>query len=120
MGRDERWRCSRRDRSWGFWQVLGRVAPGERLCAGHALSTDTHRAAHGRTHGDYKGYVPRARGRHGLPEGEDEVLVDGVRCEDCLHYWELDATAPERRLVTDDGLTRPTGAPWEARPGTAA
>ena len=54
------------------------------------------------------------------PNAEDEVLIDGVRCEECLHYWELDATAPERRLVTDDGLTRPTGHPREAGPGTAA
>lgn len=54
------------------------------------------------------------------PNGEDEVLVDGVRCEECLYYWELDATAPERRLVTDDGLTRPAGDPREAGPGTAA
>jgi hypothetical protein len=46
--------------------------------------------------------------------------VDGVRCEECLHYWELDATAPERRLLTDDGLTRPIGDPREAGPGTAA
>ncbi len=48
------------------------------------------------------------------PNAEDEVLVDGVRCEECLYYWELDATAPERRLVTDDGLTRPMGDPDEA------
>jgi hypothetical protein len=48
------------------------------------------------------------------PNGETEVLVDGVRCEECLHYWELDAAAPERRLVTDGGLTRPLGDPDEA------
>ena len=54
------------------------------------------------------------------PNGEDDVLVDGVRCEECLHYWELDATAPERRLVTDDGLTRPMGDPREAGHAGAA
>lgn len=54
------------------------------------------------------------------PNGETDVLVDGVRCEECLHYWELDATAPERRLVTDEGVTRPFGDPREAGPGTAA
>ncbi|MFD7995478.1 hypothetical protein [Streptomyces mexicanus] len=52
--------------------------------------------------------------------GEDEVLIDGVRCEECLYYWELDATAPERRLVSDDGLTRPMGDPDEAHHRGAA
>ncbi|WP_432185463.1 hypothetical protein [Streptomyces tendae] len=57
------------------------------------------------------------------PNGETNetgVLVDGVRCEECLHYWELDQTEPTRRLVVEDGLTRPMGDPREAGPGTAA
>lgn len=54
------------------------------------------------------------------PNGEDEVLVDGVRCEECRHHWELDATEPSRRAVVDDGLTRPLGDPREAGTGTAA
>lgn len=54
------------------------------------------------------------------PNGEDGVLVDGVRCEECRHYWELDELEPGRRVVVDEGLTRPTGDPREAGPGTAA
>jgi hypothetical protein len=54
------------------------------------------------------------------PNGEDEVLVDGVRCEECRHYWELDETEPGRRAAVDDGLTQPIGDPREAGPGKAA
>lgn len=54
------------------------------------------------------------------PNGETEVLVDGVRCEECWHHWELDETEPGRRQAADDGLTRPLGDPREAGPGTAA
>jgi hypothetical protein len=43
------------------------------------------------------------------PNGEDEVLVDGVRCEECRHHWELDHLESGRRAVTDDGLTMPLG-----------
>lgn len=52
------------------------------------------------------------------PDGEDQVLVDGVRCEECRHYWELDQTEPARRLPADDGLTRPAGDPRETGHGT--
>lgn len=54
------------------------------------------------------------------PNGEDEVLVDGIRCEECRHHWELDETVRGRRPVVDDGLTRPHGDPREAGPGAAA
>ncbi|MEU6818624.1 hypothetical protein [Streptomyces sp. NPDC046860] len=54
------------------------------------------------------------------PNGEDEVLVDGVRCEECRYQWELDETEPGRRLRAGEGLTRPVGEPWEAGPETAA
>jgi hypothetical protein len=54
------------------------------------------------------------------PNGEDRDLVDGVRCEECRHHYELDATEPGRRPVVDDGLTRPMGDPREVGPGTAA
>lgn len=54
------------------------------------------------------------------PNGEDQVLVDGVRCEECSHHWDLDEHVPSRRAVVDDGLTRPIGDPQEAGPGTAA
>jgi hypothetical protein len=54
------------------------------------------------------------------PNGETEVLVDGVRCEECRHHWELDQTEPARRLVPEDGPTRPHGDPREAGSGTAA
>ncbi|MFJ6074027.1 hypothetical protein ACIQFU_24855 [Streptomyces sp. NPDC093065] len=54
------------------------------------------------------------------PNGETEELVDGVRCEECRHHWELDQTEPARRLPTDEGLTRPHGNVREAGPGTAA
>jgi hypothetical protein len=45
---------------------------------------------------------------------------DGPRCEECQHYWELDALEPDRRPVVDDGLTRPVGDPREGGHGTAA
>lgn len=54
------------------------------------------------------------------PNGEDEVLVDGVRCEECRHHWELDEAESERRADVDTGLTQPVGDPWEAGPGAAA
>ncbi|MFI9724690.1 hypothetical protein [Streptomyces sp. NPDC052092] len=54
------------------------------------------------------------------PNGETDVLVDGVRCEECLHYWELDETMPSRRSVERVDLPRPLGDPWEAGPDTAA
>ncbi|MEU5365061.1 hypothetical protein ABZ354_16560 [Streptomyces sp. NPDC005925] len=36
------------------------------------------------------------------PNGEDQVLVDGVRCEECGHHWELDETEPQRRTADVD------------------
>jgi hypothetical protein len=51
------------------------------------------------------------------PNGETDVLVDGVRCEECRHHYELDQTEPGRRMVVDDGLTRPMGDPREAGQG---
>ncbi|MEQ8145224.1 hypothetical protein [Streptomyces sp. OP7] len=54
------------------------------------------------------------------PNGETDVLVDGVRCEECLHYWELDETMPSRRSVEGVELTRPSGDHWEVGPDTAA
>ncbi|MCQ4205140.1 hypothetical protein ACG2OD_37095 [Streptomyces sp. PDY-4] len=57
------------------------------------------------------------------PNGENDdigVLVDGVRCEECQHHYELDHAEPARRLPVDEGLTRPHGDPREAGPGTAA
>jgi hypothetical protein len=54
------------------------------------------------------------------PNGEDEVLVDGVRCEECRHYWELDQLEPGRRAVTDDGLTLSAGDPGEVGKEDAA
>jgi hypothetical protein len=54
------------------------------------------------------------------PNGEDETLVDGVRCEECQHHYDLDSTEPSRRAAVDDGLTRPMGDPREAGHGTAA
>ena len=54
------------------------------------------------------------------PNAEDLVLVDGVRCEECRHHWELDETERGRRPVVDEGLTRPVGDPGEAGQGAAA
>lgn len=54
------------------------------------------------------------------PNGEDQTLVDGVRCEECRHHYELDNLEPSRRPVEDVGLTRPMGDPREVGPGTAA
>ena len=54
------------------------------------------------------------------PNGETEVLVDGVRCEECHHHYGLDETEPGRRTVPDDGLTRPLGDPREAGKEDAA
>jgi hypothetical protein len=54
------------------------------------------------------------------PNGETDVLVDGVRCEECHYHWSLDDLEPSRRTVDDTGLTRPHGDPREAGPGTAA
>ncbi|MGV9790580.1 hypothetical protein [Streptomyces sp. NPDC003435] len=53
------------------------------------------------------------------PNGETD-LVDGVRCEECQHHWELDETDRGRRRQVDEGATRPIGDPREAGPGTAA
>ncbi|MET8573142.1 hypothetical protein [Streptomyces sp. NPDC004783] len=68
---------------------------GEQVCAGRGDGTD-------------------------CPNGEDEALVDGVRCEECRHHYELDETEPGRRADAEGGLTRPTGEPREAGHGTAA
>ncbi len=54
------------------------------------------------------------------PNRETNVLVDGVRCEECHYHWSLDDLEPSRRAVDDTGLTRPHGDPREAGPGTAA
>lgn len=57
------------------------------------------------------------------PHGAVAVAGAGVpvfRCEECRSYWELDETEPWRRVVDDDGLTRPIGDPGEAGHGTAA
>lgn len=54
------------------------------------------------------------------PNGETETLTDGVRCEECRHYWELDELEPSRRAVVDDGPTRPLEDPQETGPDTAA
>lgn len=55
------------------------------------------------------------------PNGEVlDVAVEGPRCEECRHYWELDGTEPARRTVEDDGPTRPVGSPGEAGHGDAA
>ncbi|WP_240330581.1 hypothetical protein [Streptomyces sp. CB09001] len=40
--------------------------------------------------------------------------MDGPRCEECRHHWELDQTEPDRRAAPDDGTTRPLGEPGEA------
>ncbi|MEV7083736.1 hypothetical protein AB0N88_35165 [Streptomyces sp. NPDC093516] len=48
------------------------------------------------------------------------MAVEGPRCEECRHYWELDGTEPARRTVEDDGPTRPVGSPGEAGHGDAA
>lgn len=53
------------------------------------------------------------------PNGEDAVQ-DGPRCEECLHFWELDDAEPGRRAVVDDGLTLPVGDPREGGHGHAA
>ncbi|MGW6545248.1 hypothetical protein ACWGBH_20675 [Streptomyces massasporeus] len=55
------------------------------------------------------------------PNGEVlDVGAAGPRCEECRHHWELDATEPERRVVEDEGPTRPLGAPGEAGHDSAA
>jgi len=54
------------------------------------------------------------------PNGEDDVLVDGVRCEECQHYYELNETEQGRRAAADDGLTRPMGDPGEVGKEDAA
>ncbi|MFJ7297635.1 hypothetical protein [Streptomyces collinus] len=48
------------------------------------------------------------------PNGEDETLVDGARCEECQHHYGLDEAERARRPRMDDGLTRPMGDPDEA------
>lgn len=53
------------------------------------------------------------------PNGEDAVM-DGPRCEECQHHWELDHTEPSRRTDPDDGMTRPTGEPGEVGKEDAA
>jgi hypothetical protein len=101
--------------------VLGSGAGRERLCALHALSTNLNRRRTVEHVADT--WVQECAGRGDgtdCPNGETEDLVDGVRCEECRHHWELDETERGRRLVADDGLTRPLGEPWEAGPGTAA
>lgn len=58
----------------------------------------------------------------GCPHGEVLTIDAGVpvyRCDDCLHYWELDETEPGRRTGADDSLTC-LGDPGEEEKGTAA
>ena len=100
--------------------MLGPDAGHKRLCAPHALSTNLTRTPHGQPMADaWEACAGRGDGTD-CPNGETEVLIDGVRCEECLHYWELDETERGRRTVVEDGLTRPLGDPREAGPGTAA
>ncbi|MFE6412582.1 hypothetical protein ACFVOR_37245 [Streptomyces sp. NPDC057837] len=57
------------------------------------------------------------------PTGEVLTIDAGLteyRCDDCRHYYDLDATEPGRRPQPDDGLTRPLGDPGEAGHGNAA
>jgi len=81
--------------SLGRSTVDGMGDTGEQACAGRGDGTD-------------------------CPNGEDRTLVDGVRCEECQHHYNLDSTEPSRRAAVDDGLTRPMGDPREAGHGTAA
>lgn len=63
------------------------------------------------------------RGDGPCPYGAVLTIDAGIveyRCDDCRHYWELDETEPGRRVVDDDGLTRPMGDPREAGQGSAA
>ncbi|MFB7738308.1 hypothetical protein ACFC08_28750 [Streptomyces sp. NPDC056112] len=53
------------------------------------------------------------------PNGET-AAVDGARCEECRHHWELDETEPGRRLPVDEEVTVPVGDPGEAGHGKAA
>lgn len=103
---------------WGCWRVLGRAAGGVRLCAPQALSTQTARRRTVELMGDTR-CVGRGDGTD-CPNGEDQVLVDGVRCEECRQFWELDETVPGRRAVEDAELTRPMGDPREAGKESAA
>jgi hypothetical protein len=104
--------------------VLGCVAGRERLCALHALSTNTACTPHGQIVGDTweQECVGRGDGS-GCPYGAVLTIDAGIavyRCDDCRHYWELDETEPGRRADEDDGRTRPLGDPREVGPGTAA
>ncbi|MFD5157119.1 hypothetical protein ACFWMJ_03445 [Streptomyces hawaiiensis] len=46
--------------------------------------------------------------------------IPEYRCDGCRHYYDLDATEAGRRMVDDDGPTRPLGDPGEAGHGSAA
>jgi hypothetical protein len=53
------------------------------------------------------------------PNGEDQVLVDGVRCEECQHHWELDETEPGRRTAEEDWPPCPVKNPDDEREAAA-
>ncbi|CAK7288639.1 hypothetical protein SGPA1_80103 [Streptomyces misionensis JCM 4497] len=82
---------------WGCWRVLVRGAVLERLCACHALCLAGMVTPHRQGMGDTREVCAGRGDGTDCPNGEGEVLVDGVRCEECRHYWELDETEPERR-----------------------
>lgn len=99
----------------------GRCTGVERLCAPPAPS----RSGPGRRTVERMGVSGEACEGRGdgtdCPNGEVlDVAADGPRCEECRHHWELDGTEPERRVVEDEGPTRPLGAPGEAGHGSAA
>ncbi|MDT0405089.1 hypothetical protein [Streptomyces edwardsiae] len=48
------------------------------------------------------------------------VAVAVYRCDDCLHYWELDETEPHRRADPSEAPSLPWRDPDEAGHGTAA
>lgn len=54
------------------------------------------------------------------PNGEDQELVDGVRCEECQYHWELDETEPGRRTAGEGWSSRSAGFPGDAGHGNAA
>ncbi|MFD8153243.1 hypothetical protein ACFV28_21170 [Streptomyces sp. NPDC059720] len=55
------------------------------------------------------------------PNGEVlDVRVDGPRCEECRHHWELDCTEPGRRAAEDGEVGPPPGLPDEGGHESAA
>lgn len=105
----------------GLWGSWGSV-PGLSVCAPlQAYSRPPGARSTVDAMGDTRDQECAGRGDGAdCPNGEDQTLVDGVRCEECRHHWELDNLEPDRRAPVDVGLTRPMGDPREAGPGTAA